>query len=262
MKLPLNNSIDVLLESCRPATDSPALYPPEALVPTPLKLYQAQAVAWMVRREKRSYQDAPMLYPQWTALSAKDVSEASSAVKAESDARPKKKAKRASTASEVRSKSAGLTRASTIFYIDEVTGMPSLRPFRGLVSDRGGALCDGLGLGKSLETLSLIVMRPKGNVLDPSRSATLAAELPADLRPLPVRATLIVTPAALLEQWHAETAKHTPSLRVIRWQSSTLPWKANDLRTDTRAATHAFFEDDAYDVVSSLHSCALTCQLH
>jgi len=73
---------------------------------------------------------------------------------------------------------------------------------------------------------------------------------------------LIVTPAALLEQWHAETAKHTPSLRVIRWQSSTLPWKANDLRTDTRAATHAFFEDDAYDVVSSLRSCALTCQLH
>lgn len=83
----------------------------------------------------------------------------------------------------------------------------------GLPAIRGTLLCEEMGLGKTLETLALICQHPSPIESDP----------PFDPRecglnsPVPIKATLIIAPAALFDQWLAELKRHAPSLKVITY---------------------------------------------
>lgn len=74
---------------------------------------------------------------------------------------------------------------------------------------RGGILSEEMGLGKTVEMISLILLHRR----EP------AADVVQD-RPLlrPTGATLIVTPPALRSQWISELNRHAPDLRVVEYE--------------------------------------------
>ena len=74
---------------------------------------------------------------------------------------------------------------------------------------RGGVLAEEMGLGKTVETISLILAHKR-----PPVTSTILDEYTAEeLRP--TSATLIVTPVTLIKQWVSEFGKHAPNLRVM-----------------------------------------------
>ncbi|RKP11462.1 SNF2 family N-terminal domain-containing protein, partial [Piptocephalis cylindrospora] len=73
-----------------------------------------------------------------------------------------------------------------------------------------GILAEEMGLGKTIEMLSLIVLHPKS--LDNARNA------PSTLSLLPSNATLIATPSTIQNQWVSECNRHVPSLHIATYQ--------------------------------------------
>lgn len=84
---------------------------------------------------------------------------------------------------------------------------------------KGTMLCEEMGLGKTVETIALICKNPCP-VIRPHHELDVSS-LTVD-RPMSVRATLIVCPPALFDQWVAEIGKHAPTLRVITYPG----WKS------------------------------------
>jgi len=84
-----------------------------------------------------------------------------------------------------------------------------VRPFTAFQEFRGGILAEEMGLGKTLEVISLILLhqRPQSPVMvfDPFLGQQL----------LSTSATLIIAPTTLLDQWLSELKRHAPSLRVL-----------------------------------------------
>ncbi|RYO84363.1 hypothetical protein DL766_007650 [Monosporascus sp. MC13-8B] len=74
---------------------------------------------------------------------------------------------------------------------------------------RGGILAEEMGLGKTVETISLILMHKR-----PHTPSTVFDHYTAQ-NVRTSSATLIVTPATLRKQWVSEFAKHAPNLRVM-----------------------------------------------
>jgi hypothetical protein len=64
----------------------------------------------------------------------------------------------------------------------------------------GGILADSMGLGKTVETIACIIANPPG---------------PEDVK-RGIGATLVVAPAGVLDQWHAEIEKHTEPDKLSR----------------------------------------------
>lgn len=80
---------------------------------------------------------------------------------------------------------------------------------------KGGILAEDMGLGKTLEILSLVLLNPRPSVSTPEEQRLTGPEL------IPSRATLIVTPESLRPQWLSEIARHAPELRVMHYSG----WK-------------------------------------
>lgn len=81
---------------------------------------------------------------------------------------------------------------------------PSLRSHE----PKGGILAEEMGLGKTCELIALICLNRRKEGLPFSETG----------QPLiPSRATLIVTPETILQQWMDELQKHAPWLKVLRY---------------------------------------------
>ncbi|PFH60516.1 hypothetical protein XA68_10830 [Ophiocordyceps unilateralis] len=75
---------------------------------------------------------------------------------------------------------------------------------------KGGILAEEMGLGKTLEILGLILVHRR-----PDLRADDGSVAPGFT---PTRATLIVTPGALKQQWMSEISRHAPSLKVMHYR--------------------------------------------
>lgn len=86
-------------------------------------------------------------------------------------------------------------------------------PFRDLAkAPGGGILAEEMGLGKTVETISLILMHRR----PPHPNIMFDLYTRQDVRP--IGTTLIVTPMTLKKQWQSEFQKHAPELRVMVYE--------------------------------------------
>ncbi|SPO20105.1 related to SNF2 family helicase/ATPase [Ustilago trichophora] len=293
--LPLDTNVASLLEGCRPRPDGPKVYPPSDMIPTPLLGYQARCLAWMIKKETVVDEDVGHLMPNWFPLrckSAADIMRRRLQLEAEREAHldaMRRGLSRSRRNVKVKAAQAGVVAASAAsqsdditmdgrpaaalkrepfidpvdqpFYFDQVSGLLSLRRFCCRPSEPGGALCESMGLGKTLESLSLIAAHPRPTEADllsydTSRSARMIAELRPNERPFVSRATLVVCPAALVEQWMDEIRKHfrsrnapdpdltedeDPSQQpgVVRYRHADFKWNAGSSRLDVRMEAKA-----------------------
>eukprot|EP01119_Soliformovum_irregulare_P014104 TRINITY_DN3826_c0_g1_i1.p1 TRINITY_DN3826_c0_g1~~TRINITY_DN3826_c0_g1_i1.p1 ORF type:complete len:1079 (-),score=279.78 TRINITY_DN3826_c0_g1_i1:71-3307(-) len=143
----------------------PEMEPDEKLAVT-LRSYQKQALWWMVDRE-RPDPEASKLPASWKEMTTVD-------------------GKR--------------------YYYNPVTQKTSWHyPYEDCegktVTVRGGILADDMGMGKTVETISLIVTNRCHDL--PHLPETMSTLTPS-------KATLIVCPLSVLQQWGDEIVKHTP----------------------------------------------------
>lgn len=106
---------------------------------------------------------------------------------------------------------------------DVVTRDPS--PSHRYQHIRGGILAEEMGLGKTLEIISLILLHRRPAEVGPE---VFDRYLGRQLRV--GKGTLIVTPPSLLDQWLSETRRHAPELAVMHYAG--LPPMASGKRNE------------------------------
>lgn len=105
------------------------------------------------------------------------------------------------------------------FWINRVTSELSLDDPAKILTQSNtpfcGMLCEEVGLGKTVEIISLILLhrQPERTSLSAYHSPTLDADVQ------PSGLTLIIAPAPIVEQWESELERHAPRLRVLRYDA-------------------------------------------
>ncbi|KAH8818676.1 SNF2 family N-terminal domain-containing protein [Flagelloscypha sp. PMI_526] len=116
------------------------------------------------------------------------------------------------------------------FYIDRASGTIAETKMEKLSSNAfGGILAEEPGLGKTLETIALILLNPSAPEYTPEM---IRWDPEAKLDVKAIKATLIVTPPALAIQWRDELRLHAPTLKVLfyeGWNKLKMPITSEDL---------------------------------
>lgn len=113
-------------------------------------------------------------------------------------------------------------------YVSHVRGMliPDINLQWDSTSLHGGILAEEMGLGKSVELISLMCLNKrdivKEDVYDPYLAKTVKAS----------GATLIITPPAILEQWISEVNKHAPHLKCFHYKGLTRHKREEEATTE------------------------------
>ncbi|KAG6916879.1 hypothetical protein DXG01_004788 [Tephrocybe rancida] len=99
------------------------------------------------------------------------------------------------------------------WYFNRLSGLLSLSPPE-VYPALGGILAEEPGLGKTLESISLILLNPAPIDRNPSVTRW---DPEAQLEVKTIKTTLIVTPPSLASQWADELAAHAPGLKVLKY---------------------------------------------
>jgi E3 ubiquitin-protein ligase SHPRH len=136
-------------------------------------------------------------------------------------------------------------------YVSHLFGIVTLDITPFAASERqlkGGILAEEMGLGKTVEMISLITLhkRPKEpatQIFDPFTAESVR----------PTAATLIIAPPSILPQWISEVNKHAPHLKVMHYEGI----KAHSKKPDAQLV------DDLAnsDIVISTYS-VLAAEIH
>ncbi|KIP06910.1 hypothetical protein PHLGIDRAFT_72023 [Phlebiopsis gigantea 11061_1 CR5-6] len=207
-QLPINAGLDVptLYAAIGPAPslDPPSLevaYQPAALVPSLLP-FQRRTVAWLLSREHKmldaNEQVVARIAPAaelplfWRVVFVAPVSG-----------------------------------QDETWYLNDVTGeVSNIKPDDS--DPPSGILAEEPGLGKTLESIALVLLNPSVG-----RNPTQTVWNPdARIYTKKIKTTLIVTPASLAQQWADELKLHAPSLKILvyeGWQKIKVPITENDL---------------------------------
>ncbi|KAK4615695.1 hypothetical protein CLAFUW4_10010 [Fulvia fulva] len=136
-------------------------------------------------------------------------------------------------------------------FVDHLQGIVSRK-----LPDQDGALSGGLlaeemGLGKTVELMALVSLHNRTS-LSPNKVLDSAS----GTQVIQSRATLIVTPASILQQWQSELSRHAPHLNVYHYQG--IPGsKKKDPTVDNLMKELA----TSYDVVLTTYA-VLTREVH
>lgn len=157
----------------------------EAILDSDLYPFQKRAVHWMLGREGVAY-DGGLLRPIQTARRERELSLYQ--VCADID--------------------------GNRCFVDHVRGiLQRHRPEDDPINLSGGILAEEMGLGKTVELMALVSLHRRSEPLrDPF------VDGPSGIRVNPSKATLIITPNTILQQWKSELEQHAPSLRVMVYE--------------------------------------------
>ncbi|KAJ4490515.1 SNF2 family N-terminal domain-containing protein [Lentinula aciculospora] len=100
----------------------------------------------------------------------------------------------------------------------------------------GGILAEEPGLGKTIETISLILLNPALPRFNPSLTRL---NVEANIIVKAIRSTLIVTPANLASQWSDELQVHAPTLKVLvydGWANVKVPVSDTQIEEERKQA--------------------------
>lgn len=117
-------------------------------------------------------------------------------------------------------------------YVNHLQGIIQRHIHGDLMSVSGGLLAEEMGLGKTVELIALLSLHRRHEPMPAS-----VFDHDHDMKVRPSKATLIITPNTILDQWKSELTKHAPALKVFHYTGISMQNKKNESKLIGELAT-------------------------